>query len=265
MKAKIVRTKAGRFIEIPDEMLSEMKEGEYEIFPLRDGFFILIPSSAFPKKEEKIGEFAREEFLVLKKLNSFRFDQRVPEEVNKALSAEEKRILAKLLEKKFVTVFRSRKYPSGVYNISDGIYPKFKKALEIEKAEKKQKKAETKEKGGREQSERKNEIEELEKSGYAVIESEFEAKRLGELLSEKIKRGEILGVRGFDKKFYVATKKFYEANEELIFKALSKEPKTSEEIATAAKLDPNAARVLLVLMSDSGEVIEKRKGMYAGA
>lgn len=98
-----------------------------------------------------------------------------------------------------------------------------------------------------------------------VVENEIDAKRFSDLFGDKIKNGDITGIRGFDKKFYVCTKKFFLEHESSILKALSKESKPIEQIAREVSLLPSAALILLTLMADSGDIIEKRRGFFARA
>ncbi len=97
--------------------------------------------------------------------------------------------------------------------------------------------------------------------GFMVIELEDEAKAFSRRFERDIKSGEIMGVRGFDKKFYLASRGFFEHYADRLFLLLATE-KTPAELATATKLPPNAVQTLLFLLQEAGEVIEKRKGRF---
>jgi len=102
----------------------------------------------------------------------------------------------------------------------------------------------------------------LEAKGYLVVENENEAKRISQSLERKIKNGEVFGVRGFDKKFYILSRQFYSAFFPRIAKAIGGKQLSASEIAESLKLSEPACAALLQMMKESGELIEKRKGAY---
>lgn len=55
--------------------------------------------------------------------------------------------------------------------------------------------------------------------------------------------------------------KFFSDNGRKILKVLDKD-RSINEIAKALKMDEEAVKTLLVFLAESGEVIEKRKGIY---
>ena len=108
-----------------------------------------------------------------------------------------------------------------------------------------------------------NPIEALEKYGYVVIASELDAKDVAFQLERRIKAGEVMGTRAFDKKFYVATRRFYLKMGDEIRGALSGgQAHKSSEMAEKLSMDEDACTVCLALMSNEGEIIENRKGQY---
>jgi len=102
----------------------------------------------------------------------------------------------------------------------------------------------------------------LWKQGYAIFPTENEARSASEKLEQEIKRKEVLGIRGFDRNYYVATRAFYESNSPKVRAAIMKQEKSSEEVAQEIKMDEEAVKVVLRLLGEEGEVIEKRKGRY---
>ncbi len=103
----------------------------------------------------------------------------------------------------------------------------------------------------------------IEKEGLAVIENEAEAKRVSSVFEKDIKEGRVLGVRGFDKKYYVMSSEFYSSVSSKVEKALSSKDLPAQEIALEAKIDEKHAIAALQLMRENGEVIEKKRGVYA--
>ena len=99
-------------------------------------------------------------------------------------------------------------------------------------------------------------------NGYAVIETEDEAKKFSSRLEQQIRSKEILGVRAFDKKFYVATAEYYGSVSPKIFSVISEKDSGLSEISSSAKLDEKACLTILNIMKDVGEIIEKKRGLF---
>ena len=109
----------------------------------------------------------------------------------------------------------------------------------------------------------KNQFEnELERNGFIVVENEAEAKELSKSLEARIKTGDVKGVRGFDKKFYIVSRDFYESN---VAKVMNTQPKsefTAAEVTGIVKASESGAAALLQVMKEEGQVLEKRRGYF---
>ncbi|MFA4946228.1 MAG: hypothetical protein WC607_01660 [Candidatus Micrarchaeia archaeon] len=99
------------------------------------------------------------------------------------------------------------------------------------------------------------------RAGYAVLNSEGEAKQLSDELEQFIKNGQVVGVRGFDKRFYVVSREFLERHSSAVLGAL-KEPNTARVAAAQAKMAFDAFNAALVVLKEQGEIIEKKKGVF---
>lgn len=270
-KCKVRKEKDRLIIELPLDIIpkgGETADDWVDVFPLKDGFFLIgrlpsaepksaekkVPSAGLPAAEkkapptEKKGGLSDEELGVLRKLDSFRFSQRMPGSVNAVLSPKEKRTLDGLIQKRFVTIYYGGKYSkTGVYNIPKNIYPLLKKSR----------------KESRKERADPSSVEHMERYGYMVVENERDAKRIGAMLEERIKDGRVIGVRAFDRKFYLATKQFFSANEKRVREELGKSEKSAGEISSSLKMDENACMTLLAILCDAGDAIEKKKGVFA--
>ena len=76
-----------------------------------------------------------------------------------------------------------------------------------------------------------------------------------------MKRGEVVGIKGFDGKFYAITKDYLFKGRDLIIKCLKDDMATSA-IANETKLDQNGVTAILRIMAEAGDVVEKRKGVF---
>ncbi|MFH8119664.1 MAG: hypothetical protein QXS37_02575 [Candidatus Aenigmatarchaeota archaeon] len=233
-------------------------------------------------------EISKVEMEVLKRLLSLKFNERTEEKVNENFTAAQKKIIKDLLKRKVITLYKG-KYEKPVYNIPDKIYnilvkfgmvskkskiekeegikEKGEKREEIEKEKEKKEKEKKEEKEKREESVE-DKFKRLTKAGYLVIEDEEEAKEISKILKEKIKKkiisaSEFKGIRGFDKKYYIVRKKLIENYYEKIINLLKEKERSAEEIRKLLKVDADLVSSLLAILNEDGEIIEKKKGIFA--
>ena len=103
----------------------------------------------------------------------------------------------------------------------------------------------------------------LEKDGFIVVKNEFRAKAMSEELQEKIKAGEIRGIRSFSGEFFIITSALLIPSQEKALAAL-KTAKSAELAALSEKtgFTPTLVRICMEFLKEEGQVIEKRKGIY---
>jgi len=247
---KIIKKDGKSYIQLPDEF-SGLEDAE--LFRLKDGYYLLsVPLG----KKEQFQIPTEAEKQVLKRLLSIKFQNRTPENVNKVLTVPEKNVLKELEEKKFINVFKGRKYPDGVYNINDKIYSTLygKKTVKQTVKEIAKPPAAAADMAG-------TPAELLDKKGYAVGTSK-DLKDIIEKNKSAIKSGKIKGLKGFDGRFYIARMDYVSKMSPFILKQLETE-RSIDEIAGNLKVEPDAVRAVLHLLAEAGDVIEKRKGVYA--
>ncbi len=101
----------------------------------------------------------------------------------------------------------------------------------------------------------------LDRQGFLVLDNEMDAKAFSQRFESAIKAGDIKGVRGFDKKFYLASRAYSEAFADKLLVAL-KESHTATELATLLKQPNEGILSLVYLLKEDGEVIEKKRGVF---
>lgn len=282
MKCKIIKTQNGFSIEVPSQ--AQLAEGEAEIFESENGACIIVAqkrSVANAQGREGMGRDSQQDFVsqenaLLKKLSAIKFEERTPEKVDKMLSESELCALAGLIRKKLVNVFYGKKYSkTGVYSIATNAFVKTRQAAaKTANYEKTQAQAGATERAAENAGTNVNVqnlqvsniplIAELEKNGFCVCENEQQARLVASVLQQKIASGEVLGARAFDRKYYLATRKFYSENSQKAENALSKQ-KSIAEVAAETKMGLEAATAILHLMCEKGDAIEKRKGTFERA
>ena len=226
---------------------------EVDFYEIKPGVFILVKKEMVESMlRSEIGEvempvekrgLGMEEMELLRKLNSIKFSERIPYNVNKKLSPREKEVLSKLIEGKALKVYKGGRYSkTGVYDISNDVYA-------LLKSDKQEVSAATPE-------------EQLEGQGYATVEDARDAERLCKNFEREIRSGEIFGTRGFDRRFYVARREWFIAASEKVRQGMRKGANNVADVSRELRIPEQAARVALEIMKDKGDVIEKRKGVY---
>lgn len=259
VEVKVSKTKNG--IELSGALPSELAGSDsLEVFALRDGIYLLsirgrIDAAASRQRQDAQPELSGKEKEVVRKLLSIRFEKRTPAEVAKLLSKDEKELLDLLAKKKLVHVFHGGKYEKdGVYNVSDFAF----NAVREPPAN-----------GGAAApapiAMPASSPEHLEKHGWMVLESDMEARGFGNAFPEKVKSGEVRGMRAFDRKYYFIKKSFAEEWERKVQLALGKGEKTAEELSSELGMAPEGCRALLFHLCESGEAMEKRRGKFSRA
>ena len=251
-RVRVLKRQNNAYLELPPEMASY---DEVELFPLKEGYYLLSAPLGRPEaKPQPKGDDG--ERALLKKLLAIRFENRTPAYVTKALNDEEKMVLTELERTGLVNVFRGTKYKDGVYNINDRVYAMLSHA-EGETSKAGARSAQPAGAGGQMDS-----AGILIRQGYIVIGDKNEAKMLSERLAQEMKNGSIAGVKGFDGRFYIVTRAYLVKAESLIATAL-KENMDAAGIAAATKLEPDGCLAALRVLAESGEIIEKKRGIFA--
>lgn len=265
-KARILKKGEHGYIELPPEFLAYE---DAELFQLRDGYYLLsLPLGTGTRKaaEDKAPRQARQKTLsdaergLLLKLLNIRFEKRTPSYVTKSLSEAERAVLKELESKNYVNVFTGTKYRDGVYNINDDVYPLISGRPDPQKA--------VPHKPAQETAVRKDAqlpqspYRRLMDRGFIVLENKNDARDFSEKVERDIKSGAIKGIKGFDGRFYAVTSGYLSKASEAILKALDRDMDL-DTLAAQAGLDRDGCSAVLRLLSESGEVIEKKKGLFA--
>ncbi len=241
---------------LPKGMVEKLKlQGgeEVDFYEIKPGVFTLVKKETVERMlKDEIGEVAlpyeqkglgMEEMELLRKLNGIKFSERIPYNVNKKLSEREKEVLSKLIGKGAVMLYKGGKYSkTGVYEISNNVYA----LLKSQKSE-----------AGEGTPE-----EQLEKNGYAIVEDARDAEALCNKFEKEIRSGNIIGTRGFDKRFYVAKRSWFSGMIEKVRQSMKKGANNLADISRELKTGEPACAVVLEIMKDRGDAIEKRRGCY---
>ena len=205
-------------------------------------------------------DLSQEEIGVLKKLDTLRYANRTPSNVAKLLNEGEKKILNALLGRKIVLEYKDRK--DSPYSIAKDAYDTFlmrnkKPAPQQQAEEVKPKIIEPL------QMKVENEnVKKLEVDGFVVLPTDAEASSLSVAVEDSIRSGKVLGIRAFNKKFYIILRTFFDKNSSRVIKELKEGPKGVKDIVKDTGLNDDAVRAILYLLSEQGDVSERRKDIF---
>ena len=258
MQTRIIKKGDRCYIELPGEFLAV---DEAEVFQLKEGYYLLTSKLGKQEKnetshqQENVG-LDNEEKILLKKMLAVRFGERTPPELNKILTQSENDALERLIQKRVITIYTSAKYPNGVYNIVDSAYAALKD-MPTKQGQPAQENRKTPENKG---SDYTNYIA-INAAGYMIIDDSRQAFGFSEAMKRLGKANEVVGIKGFDNKFYVATKKYILKVANMI-KEHVKDEIDVPTLAQKCKLEPDGCRAVLKIMTEQGETLEKRKDVF---
>lgn len=227
--AAVIKSGKGLAVKLPGYIVDSLslKEGDKLEFGMVD------KTTASMKKLERTG---KPDIEVMRRLNSIKFSERTKEAVDKLLSEEEKKILEKLIKKKIVSFYNKGKYAdNGVYSISRDYYYLLTQRDKPEGL----------------------------KKDFIVVDDMNKAMELMEEFKPKIRDGEILTVRSFNKKFYFVNSEMVDTLGSELFAQLGQKDTTVEELAKKTGKHEELVRAVLEILRESGDVIEKKKGLYS--
>ena len=231
MKEKVIKREKGCYLKLPEEFRGVE---EVELFPLKEGHYLLsFPLGAGKPAPQKKAESCEE--AVLRKIDSLGYSKRSPSQLHKLLCKEEQKALEKLVKEGKIAYIHNKKFKEGIY------------VVERKGQEK------------RPLDEASNELaNQLFTNGYIILAGSKEAQGLSERLMKQ--KGSIMGVRGFDGKYYVVTSTYFQK----VWGALSKlgEEVTPEEAAEKSSLSIDGCKAVLKLLAEKGDYVEKKGGLY---
>lgn len=254
----------GRFLlvlsekEFRESGLSDGKE--FDLLKARDGL-LLLSEKPGPQKDELAER-------VISLLRRARLPDRVEKRFEKKLNSKELEKFRELLKQGKIVAFRlSEKYKRAVYKTPQEIAER-----EAEDRERrlgaKDAKGKSQQQAAASQKSLSNEAGpsnySLAKNGFMVVSNENEAKRLSDALAQKIKDGEIKGMKSFDGPFYIIESFLYRGLSAKILKFLEqKKSASAADIAGAIGSGSMAVKIACEFLKEDGSIFEKKKEQYA--
>ncbi|MDE1834193.1 MAG: hypothetical protein KGH64_02545 [Candidatus Micrarchaeota archaeon] len=292
---KIYKSSKGKLIVyLPQDVVNALKlkeNEEIDFFKMNDSSYLLAKKSDVtnmilgkqqPQQSEEPrqklqqsqkhqqGTIPDEYIAVLKKIDTVRYNERTPENVARILNEQEKRVLQRMIAEQLVNQFK--KNSKELYSITKSVYDQFlmrKKPQQQQQSSpvaqqfKKQilqSKAPPLTQGATQLDE--DAIKSLEANGFVVLQTEAEASRVSLTLEQSIRHGQVLGTRAFNKKFYIVLRSYFDSHGGNILKKLRERSYRVSDIAKELSINEDGARSILYLLSENGDVSEKKRDTF---
>ncbi len=213
-----------------------------------------------PSKNELLS--SAEESL-LNKILSHRFEDRTPSNILNRLTDAEKNVLKSLVNRGVLSVYKKGKYKGrGVYVVSKDIYnlinpfrPKNDDSRISQDASRRS--------AGKRGEKPEDAVKQLNAKGFILISGDDVAKQVSQMLHDKVKRGDVVGIKGFDSNYYIFTKQYYSKLYNNISNYFENSNRaTLSELSSALKIDEHACKGMLAIMLEKGDITERKKNVY---
>ena len=286
---KVYKSKNGKLvIYLPLDVISSLKikDGdEVGFFKAENKSFLFLKNSDIasmlqgqPKQEENksatpapasfspasvAGQYqpSQEELSVLRKLDTIRYENRTQESILKILSDSEKRTFQKLIDNSAIGRFKG-KDGKDHYSIPKSIYDRF---LMRKRPPAKEEPYNFVVPRAPAPSSQDDGVLELQKKGFLVLQTEAEASKVSLLLEQSIRHGQVLGTRSFSKnrEFYILSRTYFDKYAQSILKKLRERSYRLTDLSKELGMDEDGARGILCILSESGDVMERKKELFS--
>ena len=102
----------------------------------------------------------------------------------------------------------------------------------------------------------------LMQDGFLVIQDVEEVRKISYVTRQEINSGEILGIRGFDKKYYILTKTSFEKIKSQILDSMASGTITYDELIENIKVPKEELNGAIELLKEQSDIIEVHKNIF---
>ena len=225
-----------------------------------------------------------DELIVLKKLDTFKYNDRTSTKVAAMLSNPEKETLQTLLKKGYISPFKKPGDKDVRYSIQKSIYdmflyrnkqpmpqaaaPTVSSKAKVQQSVKAANAAIQQPKAWEQKLTSSGSdayVSMLEAKGFLVLSNEADAAMVSAALEDSIRQGLVLGTRAFNKKFYIGLRGYINKYASRILKAIEEKSLGISEIVKETGVEEDGARTILYVLSESGDVTEVRRDIFRAA
>jgi hypothetical protein len=215
-------------VQIPNELIEKLGLENAEVQAVEtSGFITLVPSKTVEKIVSK-EEPKEDQMHILKKLCTIPLNKRDETAVKQVLDEKELGVLENLVRKGVIEL------ANGTYTIKDRAV--FDSAANYD-------------------------LQKLGDEGYLILENEAEARDISQRIKRELEDRTLLAMRGFDNKYYLIVREFYEKISKKILDAIQG-PTTLKDLTGKTSLREDLCRCIIEFLREDGLVLEKSDNTY---
>jgi hypothetical protein len=98
--------------------------------------------------------------------------------------------------------------------------------------------------------------------GFLSITDIEEVRKISYVTRNEINSGDVLGIRGFDKNFYIFTKKTYENLKDKVLDAMDNKSTPLEDIIKKTNLEVEQIKGIIELLKEQSDIIEVHRDVF---
>lgn len=291
--AKVYKTTNRLVINIPTEVLTALgiKDGDdVDFFRYNKASFLFAKKSdivgLITKLQERKAQAQQPvpttqqlkvsdaELAVLKKLDTLRYSERTKDKVGSLLSSDERQMLQLLMKKGMVSLFKKAGEQEAKYGIQKSVYDMFLYRKRQQPAAPAQQPKQVEQRAVAKQAVQQkakqwesklgsNYVELLESKGFLVLNNEADAANASAALETSIRQGLVVGIRAFNKRFYIALRGFIAKNAPKITELIEDKAMNVADISKKTGVEEDGVRAILHIMAEDGaSVMEVREDVF---
>jgi len=98
--------------------------------------------------------------------------------------------------------------------------------------------------------------------GFFIFEDANQANEFAKRNREKIEHEEIIGIKGFNNRFYFFANTYYNEKKKNILDSLTQEGSSLELLSSKIEINEDIIRGLIELLKEEGLIFERTRGMF---
>jgi len=102
----------------------------------------------------------------------------------------------------------------------------------------------------------------LNENNYLCINDVEDVRKISYVTRQEINSGEILGIRGFDKNYYIFKKELFEKNKTEILNQFEGESRSLDSLIDRTKLPKDQILGIMEILKEQADIIETQQGVY---
>ena len=103
---------------------------------------------------------------------------------------------------------------------------------------------------------------ELNQNEFMILQDLEEVRKISFVNRQEINSGEVLGIRGFDKNYYIFKKTHFEKIKDVLLSSMNSEPVTIDYLLNKTRTQKEELTGIIELLKEQSDIIEVKKGLF---